>query len=905
MSRPVLKVFISSTSTDLRAHREKVRDIVLALGFFPVMMEMFPAMDADAVKACRDKVYEADLFVGIYAHRYGYIPQNSEISITEMEFNWATERGIPRLCFLIDPNKEWSGEVEQGAAQDKLLAFKSRLSATLVRATFDTPDDLALEVSIALQVYRGGQPAVKTVLQANQSREMQAAMPKETRLGTNTEVWVKIALPDSKGLRGELPAEIASGDVIQKSDVHASSFTLTFPKDRKGQLKPINACLKVSSPDFEVSTERGRNDTCEDDQVGLEISPEHDSRTVVFNLNPKAGLSRTGRSRVTVSLYQDDRLIAQTSINTELVEVVRALEWNFILVPVAAGAYATLPPASFSPPQQSTGVPGSPPKPIAPSYQAPPAPPPAFEERQEEQKQDRFPMPSLAPAAAPQPQRMPRAKSASPLLRLATPLVLFVLVGAVVLFGALPEDTRNSFLTSLGLARPTPTPMELTRFPTDDPAQIALLQTETAAAIPDTATPTPQPTITITPSDTPTPSRTPTLLATPSQTPTPSDTPTSTDTPSPTPTETPTLSSANSIALTASALASLLAPTSTSTPTPSATPTDTSEPSETPTATNTLTPTATSIATSTATPTASRIPSLTPTLTLTPTASATNTPSPTPTASATLAPLAVVKGTQNINLRSEPSTSASVVIQLAPNTPVSVIGEDAAGEWLNVRLTDGVEGWIRADLLDVIGTPTPSAPLAECPGLVQEIINSTAGICTNLDRNTACLASGTVEASLNSSAQDFQFSQVGDSVPLDSLTTLSLNASAVVIINAAANFPDVLPGQSVTIVLIGLDETTAKGLPKAIPVMPNLQAEETRLAPIISLPVESTIEILIPAPTLINLPIFSPIAGYYFTTGIDSPVCNPLPSTATIAGVNPITITFLDTQIGFQVEQSK
>jgi len=195
-----------------------------------------------------------------------------------------------------------------------------------------------------------------------------------------------------------------------------------------------------------------------------------------------------------------------------------------------------------------------------------------------------------------------------------------------------------------------------------------------------------------------------------------------------------------------------------------------------------------------------------------------------------------------------------------------VIGEDAAGEWLNVRLTDGVEGWIRADLLDVIGTPTPSAPLAECPGLVQEIINSTAGICTNLDRNTACLASGTVEVIAQDSTRVVRFSQVGDRVSLDSLASLSLNASAVVIINAAANFPDVLPGQSVTIVLIGADVGT--------------KVEQQQSS-------------------------FSPIVGYYFTAGIGSPVCNPLPSTATIAGVNPITLTFLDTQIGFQVEQSK
>ncbi len=149
-----LNVFISSTSTDLKEHREAVRDIVLALGFHPIMMEYFPAMDANAVKACMDKVDESDIYVGIFAYRYGYIPQDSNISITEMEFKRAKARNIPCLCFLVDEDADWHGEREDEPGRSRLIAFKKRLDQSLVRATFDTPDSLALEVSKSLQVYR-------------------------------------------------------------------------------------------------------------------------------------------------------------------------------------------------------------------------------------------------------------------------------------------------------------------------------------------------------------------------------------------------------------------------------------------------------------------------------------------------------------------------------------------------------------------------------------------------------------------------------------------------------------------------------------------------------------------------------------------------------------------------------
>src|SRR5262245_7697121 len=106
----MLSVFISSTSVDLKAHREAVGRAIMALKMHPVMMEDFTATDANAAEKCRREVLACDLFIGIYAHRYGFTPPGETKSITELEYDWATAAKIPRLIFVVDPAYEWPDE---------------------------------------------------------------------------------------------------------------------------------------------------------------------------------------------------------------------------------------------------------------------------------------------------------------------------------------------------------------------------------------------------------------------------------------------------------------------------------------------------------------------------------------------------------------------------------------------------------------------------------------------------------------------------------------------------------------------------------------------------------------------------------------------------------------------------
>src|SRR5262245_28912251 len=102
-----LRVFLSSTSQDLAQYRAKVAEAVERLDQQSVRMEVFGARTENATTESLREVDECDLFVGIYAHRYGYIPPGCAASITSMEFDRAKELQKPIFCFLIDPEYPW------------------------------------------------------------------------------------------------------------------------------------------------------------------------------------------------------------------------------------------------------------------------------------------------------------------------------------------------------------------------------------------------------------------------------------------------------------------------------------------------------------------------------------------------------------------------------------------------------------------------------------------------------------------------------------------------------------------------------------------------------------------------------------------------------------------------------
>ncbi|MCX7840913.1 MAG: DUF4062 domain-containing protein, partial [Anaerolineae bacterium] len=145
-----MKIFISSTYEDLKEYRRAVRDAILRLGHQPIGMEDFGSRPEEWNKAALDALNDCAALVGIYAHRYGTIPQGDTLSITEQEFDKARALGIPCFCYRVDPDYPWQKKfVDRGRAEKNLQRFLNKVDA-LLRSTFTTPDDLAKKVSADL-----------------------------------------------------------------------------------------------------------------------------------------------------------------------------------------------------------------------------------------------------------------------------------------------------------------------------------------------------------------------------------------------------------------------------------------------------------------------------------------------------------------------------------------------------------------------------------------------------------------------------------------------------------------------------------------------------------------------------------------------------------------------------------
>jgi hypothetical protein len=149
-------VMISSTARDLPEHREQVRLGCHRAGFASdQMMENLTALDSTAVEVSLKLVEEADIYLGIFAYRYGYVPDGADNSITEMEYNRAVELNKPRLIFLIHEDHPVTGkDIETGEGSAKLEALKERLKKDRVAAFFKSPGDLRGHVIEALLEWR-------------------------------------------------------------------------------------------------------------------------------------------------------------------------------------------------------------------------------------------------------------------------------------------------------------------------------------------------------------------------------------------------------------------------------------------------------------------------------------------------------------------------------------------------------------------------------------------------------------------------------------------------------------------------------------------------------------------------------------------------------------------------------
>ena len=143
------RAYVSSTYRDLVEHREEIRLALQRLGLEDVAMETYTAGEERPLDRCLADVRSTDLYIGVLAWRYGFVPAGQSKSITELEYLEAAAAGIPRLIFVLDPDAAWP---HSAADRDlgPIEAFRERVGTELLCDTFTSAEHLRATVAEAV-----------------------------------------------------------------------------------------------------------------------------------------------------------------------------------------------------------------------------------------------------------------------------------------------------------------------------------------------------------------------------------------------------------------------------------------------------------------------------------------------------------------------------------------------------------------------------------------------------------------------------------------------------------------------------------------------------------------------------------------------------------------------------------
>jgi hypothetical protein len=185
-------IYISSTYDDLIPFRRMVFDSLVSLGHRVLAMEHYLAADDRPLDRCLRDVASCDVYVGVFAWRYGFVPQHENAngsSITELEYRHARALNRPVLIFLLHEDAPWVRRWQDSVTGENgrsIENFRKELQDNHVVSFFNNDEQLARLVSAA-------------VTQWDQSRaRLQSELPSDTAGGSTVVPdsyleWVKRA----------------------------------------------------------------------------------------------------------------------------------------------------------------------------------------------------------------------------------------------------------------------------------------------------------------------------------------------------------------------------------------------------------------------------------------------------------------------------------------------------------------------------------------------------------------------------------------------------------------------------------------------------------------------------------------------------------------------------------------
>jgi hypothetical protein len=255
----VAKIYISSTYNDLKECREKVYRTLRMMRYDVIAMEDYVATDQRPVAKCLEDVAHCDLYIGIFAWRYGYIPSESNPqnkSITELEYRKAAALGKPCLIFFLHEEAPWPSRLID-ANTSEIQNLRQELQRERHVSFFNSIDELINLISPAIYTWEIDRSHQKPVLQPldHVSQIGDKSLSSISKRGNSIEVFFSYSHKDEK-LRNKLETQLSllkqQGQITEWHDRKISAGR-EWADEINEHLNTADIILLLVSPDFLAS----------------------------------------------------------------------------------------------------------------------------------------------------------------------------------------------------------------------------------------------------------------------------------------------------------------------------------------------------------------------------------------------------------------------------------------------------------------------------------------------------------------------------------------------------------------------------------------------------------------------------------------------------------------------------
>ncbi len=140
------QIFVSSTFTDLKNERQAAVEAILAAGHIPAGMELFAAGDESQLEVIRRWIDDSDVYMLILGGRYGSIDPATGLSYTELEYNYAVQKGLPFFALVLSENAIDAkslviiNECRETSNRDEFDKFRGKVLSKISRVVEDCKD---------------------------------------------------------------------------------------------------------------------------------------------------------------------------------------------------------------------------------------------------------------------------------------------------------------------------------------------------------------------------------------------------------------------------------------------------------------------------------------------------------------------------------------------------------------------------------------------------------------------------------------------------------------------------------------------------------------------------------------------------------------------------------------------